>query len=114
MIRALASMGEQHDSNMQLALVLCQRGLQVAEAWLRLTGLSGTECRALQVLFIDEAHFIPDLKDFCLDVARSKMVFVAGLDMDYRKERFGQVGSLASKNSSMCPGKSKSARLVSS
>ena len=43
------------------------------------------------MLFIDEAQFLPDLKDFCKEVARSKRVYVAGLDLDYRKERFGQV-----------------------
>ena len=47
----------------------------------------------MQVLFIDEAHFLPDLTSFCADVAKSKRVYVAGLDLDYRKQRFGQVPS---------------------
>ena len=46
----------------------------------------------MQVVGIDEAHFFPDLLDFCAHTtdALSKHVYVAGLDGDFKRRRFGQ------------------------
>lgn len=50
---------------------------------------------AVQVFAIDEAQFFPDLLEFCQTVAdhEQKKVIVAGLDGDFRRQRFGQVGN---------------------
>lgn len=45
-----------------------------------------------QVFAIDEAQFFTDLTDFCVQAADrdGKLVLVAGLDGDFRRQRFGQ------------------------
>jgi thymidine kinase len=45
------------------------------------------------VVCIDEAQFIEDLVEFCLQAAEEegKRVVVAGLDGDFRRRRFGRV-----------------------
>lgn len=47
----------------------------------------------LQVIVIDEAQFFPDLQEFCCKAADEddKSVIVAGLNGDFRRQRFGQV-----------------------
>lgn len=46
----------------------------------------------MQVFAIDEAQFFGDLMAFCVQAADhdGKLVLVAGLDGDFRRERFGQ------------------------
>lgn len=46
-----------------------------------------------EVVAIDEGQFFPDLEEFCCTAADEdgKQVIVAGLDGDFRRERFGQV-----------------------
>ena len=45
-----------------------------------------------QVFAIDEAQFFGDLLEFCVRAAdtEGKLVLVAGLDGDFRRQRFGQ------------------------
>lgn len=53
----------------------------------------GDEYHEYSVFAIDEAQFLPDLLEFCTtaaDVDR-KHVVVAGLDGDFKRQRFGQV-----------------------
>ena len=53
----------------------------------------GSEYSSVGVIAIDEAQFLPDLLQFCsqaADVDR-KQILVAGLDGDFRRQRFGQV-----------------------
>lgn len=47
----------------------------------------------LDAIAIDEAQFIPDLVSFCASAAElhGKRLFVAGLDGDFERRRFGQV-----------------------
>lgn len=48
-----------------------------------------------EVIGIDEAQFIPDLRPFCHRMANlGKRVVVAGLDMDWRGEPFGDMPAL--------------------
>lgn len=49
----------------------------------------------VDVIAIDEAQFFPDLLEFCLEASdhEHKQVIVAGLDGDFKRHRFGQVGS---------------------
>ena len=51
-----------------------------------------------QVLAIDEAQFFSDLLEFCVHAADAdgKLVLVAGLDGDFRRQRFGQARPLRS------------------
>lgn len=51
---------------------------------------------SISTIAIDEAQFFPDLVDFVVDAAdlHHKTVLVAGLDSDFRRERFGQVHDL--------------------
>ena len=46
----------------------------------------------LQVFAIDEAQFFEDLMEFCVQAAEQdgKLVLVAGLDGDFRRQPFGQ------------------------
>lgn len=46
----------------------------------------------MQVIAIDEAQFFPDLYKFCCEAANEdqKHVIVAGLDGDFRRQKFGQ------------------------
>ena len=46
-----------------------------------------------QVIFIDEAQFFPDLQEFCCTAADDddKLIIVAGLSGDFRRQKFGQV-----------------------
>ena len=45
------------------------------------------------VIAIDEAQFFPDLLDFCTEASdyEDKQILVAGLDGDFKRQRFGQV-----------------------
>ena len=59
-----------------------------------LRGIIGEEqWNGAHVLAIDEAQFIPDLVSFCVNAAdeHQKKVIVAGLDGDFRRQRFGEV-----------------------
>jgi len=49
------------------------------------------------VIAIDEAQFLPDLLQFCSHAADvdNKQILIAGLDGDFRRQRFGQVGQLS-------------------
>jgi hypothetical protein len=49
---------------------------------------------AYDVLAVDEAQFFPDLLDFAAAAADAdgKRVVLAGLDGDFQRRRFGQVG----------------------
>ncbi|MEW5301761.1 MAG: hypothetical protein WDW36_004599 [Sanguina aurantia] len=51
---------------------------------------------SISTIAIDEAQFFPDLVDFVVDAAdlHHKTVLVAGLDSDFRRQRFGQVHDL--------------------
>jgi thymidine kinase len=50
------------------------------------------------VIGIDEGQFFPDLKAFCEEMANAgKVVIVAALDSDYRREEFFGVCSLIAK-----------------
>lgn len=53
----------------------------------------GAEYSNVEVIAIDEAQFFDDLMEFCLKAADrdGKLVLVAGLDGDFKRERFGQV-----------------------
>ena len=60
----------------------------------------GEDYGSFSVIAIDEAQFLPDLLQFCshaADVDR-KCILVAGLDGDFRRQRFGQVGLVSSKS----------------
>ena len=50
----------------------------------------------LQVIAVDEAQFFPDLREFSLHAAdlEHKHIVLAGLDGDFQRQRFGQVGPL--------------------
>ena len=60
------------------------------------------ELRAVQqygsarVIAIDEAQFFPDLLEFCTEASdnENKQILVAGLDGDFKRQRFGQVSLL--------------------
>ena len=45
------------------------------------------------VIAIDEAQFLPDLLEFCTTAADidRKQIVIAGLDGDFKRQRFGQV-----------------------
>mmetsp|Transcript_12919 Transcript_12919/g.23445 ORF Transcript_12919/g.23445 Transcript_12919/m.23445 type:complete len:246 (+) Transcript_12919:2-739(+) len=52
--------------------------------------------KAADVVAVDEAQFFPDLYRFCRDVADGgQIVIVAGLDGDFKRERFGQLLDIA-------------------
>ena len=53
----------------------------------------GHEYSSFSVIAIDEAQFLPDLLQFCAHAADvdHKHILVAGLDGDFRRQRFGQV-----------------------
>ncbi|CAL8470270.1 g9812 [Coccomyxa elongata] len=58
----------------------------------------GDEYHEYSVFAIDEAQFLPDLLEFCTtaaDVDR-KHIVVAGLDGDFKRQRFGQVLDIVS------------------
>ena len=48
------------------------------------------------VIFIEEGQFFDDLKEFCLNAADfdNKIIYVAGLDGDFRRDCFGQICEL--------------------
>lgn len=58
-----------------------------------LKGADEIACEVADVVAIDEAQFMPDLVQFvrCCVEDRGQTVFVAGLDADYRRERFGNL-----------------------
>ena len=60
---------------------------QMAVLW------SSQSAVSLQVIAIDEAQFFPDLFQFCCTAANEdqKHVIVAGLDGDFKRQKFGQV-----------------------
>lgn len=53
----------------------------------------GESYESVDVIAIDEAQFFPDLLDFCTEASDhdNKQVLVAGLDGDFKRQRFGQV-----------------------
>ena len=53
----------------------------------------GESYESVDVVAIDEAQFFPDLLDFCTEASDhdNKQVLVAGLDGDFKRQRFGQV-----------------------
>ena len=57
----------------------------------------GSEYSSYSVIAIDEAQFLPDLLQFCSHAADvdNKQILIAGLDGDFRRQRFGQVGQLS-------------------
>ena len=60
----------------------------------------------VDVIAIDEAQFFPDLLSFCSTAADydNKHVIIAGLDGDFKRQRFGQVGDgLRAKNLPRAP-----------
>jgi len=61
------------------------------------------------VFAIDEAQFFGDLLEFCIRAAdtEGKLVLVAGLDGDFRRQRFGQARA-----PSHCPGCTRSIFMV--
>ena len=73
---------EHHDDATQLLELSDLRGIIGEEQW-----------NGAHVLAIDEAQFIPDLVSFCVNAAdeHQKKVIVAGLDGDFRRQRFGEV-----------------------
>lgn len=54
----------------------------------------GQSYDSIQVIAIDEAQFFPDLLEFCMEASDhdNKQILVAGLDGDFQRRRFGQVG----------------------
>lgn len=54
----------------------------------------GQSYDSIQVIAIDEAQFFPDLLEFCTEASEheNKHIVVAGLDGDFQRQRFGQVG----------------------
>ena len=56
----------------------------------------GLDYSSVDVIAIDEAQFFPDLVEFCTEASDhdNKYILVAGLDGDFRRQRFGQVISL--------------------
>ena len=55
----------------------------------------GQSYDSIHVIAIDEAQFFPDLLDFCTEASDhdNKQILVAGLDGDFQRQRFGQVGA---------------------
>lgn len=55
----------------------------------------GDRYHEYNVIAIDEAQFLPDLLEFCTTAADidHKHIVVAGLDGDFKRQRFGQVSS---------------------
>ncbi len=53
----------------------------------------GESYDSVDVIAIDEAQFFPDLLEFCTEASDhdNKQVLVAGLDGDFKRQRFGQV-----------------------
>ena len=49
--------------------------------------------QSIDVIAIDEAQFFPDLLEFCVTAAdhHQKKVIIAGLDGDYKRQRFGHI-----------------------
>ena len=65
----------------------------VREGFGDLGGVDEIACEAADVIAIDEGQFMPDLVPFvkkCVE-ERGQKVYVAGLDADYRRERFGDI-----------------------
>jgi thymidine kinase len=76
-----------HDLSNWLEAVACDRLNDAFDQALR-----------ADVIGIDEGQFFPDLKAFCEEMANSgKIVIVAALDSDYRREEFLGVCSLIAK-----------------
>lgn len=63
---------------------------------IKITHLGDIENLNYDVIGIDEAQFFDDLYPFCVKVCDqlNKKVIVAGLNSDYRRERFGQITDL--------------------
>ena len=77
-------------------------GCDFGEARVRAIGtengwtFASEDAKALEradVVAVDEAQFMPGLIDFALECAekRGQIVYIAGLDGDYRRRRFGEV-----------------------
>ena len=74
---------------------MCHRVLSVFHVASKMSRVTHTPANHHdQVIAVDEAQFFPDLLDFCKQAADrdAKVVLVAGLDGDFRRRQFGQVG----------------------
>lgn len=76
-----------------LLMEYCHNWYQAVEHYIR--PVSTKRLSWLQVIIIDEAQFFPDLHEFCCTAADedAKTVIVAGLSGDFRRQKFGQVGT---------------------
>ena len=73
--------------------VPCLQACYAAASLAELRDCLGDEYGSFSVIAIDEAQFLPDLLPFCMHAAdvEHKHVLVAGLDGDFKRQRFGQV-----------------------
>lgn len=77
--------------------VPCFQACYAAASLAELRDCLGDEYSSFSVIAIDEAQFLPDLLPFCMHAAdaEQKHVLVAGLDGDFKRQRFGQVKALS-------------------
>ena len=75
----------------------CLQACYAAASLAELRDCLGDEYSSFSVIAIDEAQFLPDLLPFCMHAAdvENKHVLVAGLDGDFKRQRFGQVRALS-------------------
>ena len=58
----------------------------------RVDTLSDIDIQGKDVVLIDEGQFFPDLRDFIyMHVDKDVSIYVAGLDADFKQEKFGQI-----------------------
>ena len=76
--------------------VPCLQACYAAASLAELRDCLGDEYSSFSVIAIDEAQFLPDLLPFCMHAAdvEHKHVLVAGLDGDFKRQRFGKVRTL--------------------
>jgi len=56
---------------------------------------ASAQCAGVEVVALDEAQFLPDLRELTCELADSgKHLFVAGLDADFQRKQFGDVCNL--------------------
>ena len=80
-----------HDQTNWLHGLACDRLFDQVEA-----------AKIADVIGIDEGQFFPDLAEFCETMAQlGKVVIVAALDSDYRREAFGTILSIVPKAESV-------------
>ena len=54
--------------------------------------LDTLDARNYQVICVNEAQFFTGLKTFCIDLLkRSKIIYVSGLDGDFKQQPFGEI-----------------------